>query len=162
MVSDLMTLELAERAKTPAGTVEVREILAADREPLAAAYLAAYLPGVAAASIDEALQEIDDTFAGEFGELRPDLTKVAVVDGRPVGTILVVKRSIWDGDLDGPFIIDLFVHPDAGGRGIGRTLLGRAIESAAAAGDEVLSLRFGEGTSEAALTLYVDAGFRER
>lgn len=160
MASDLLILELAEAASSPPRSDELRALCPSDRESLAAAYLAAYPPGVAAATLDEALQEIDDTFAGEYGELREDLTRVAEVEGRAVGTILVVTRSIWDAELDGPFVIDLFVHPNASGRGIGRSLLDGAIACAKAAGDETLSLRIGEGTSAAALALYGRAGFR--
>lgn len=163
MPSDLLTLSLTGRITTPADidAVELRAIQTSDRNALATAYLAAYPPGVAAASLSDAQKEMDDTFAGEFGRLRTDLTRVAALQGRPVGAILVVDKSIWDPQLDGPFIIDLFVHPDVRGVGVGRALLDEAVHACAAAGEATLSLRFGEGTSPAAHALYTRTGFEQ-
>ena len=123
------------------------------------AYLDAYPEGVAAEDLDDARREIDATFAGEYGVLRPDACRVAVVDGVAVGAILVVERSIWDPELAGPFIIDLFVAPASTGRGFGAALIVSAIEACSRAGDARLSLRIGEGTSDAASHLYSRLGF---
>lgn len=76
--------------------------------------------------------------------------------------VLVVGKSIWDPQLHGPFIIDLFVHPDVRGMGVGRALLDDAVHACARAEDATLSLRVGEGTSPAALALYTRAGFQQR
>lgn len=103
---------------------------------------------------------MDATFRGEFGELRADASATAWVDGQLAGAIMVVTRSIWDADVDGPFIIELFAAPDVRGRRVGRTLLHRAMSACAAAGDGALSLRFGEGTSQAAMAIYLDLGFQ--
>lgn len=161
--SDLMTLSLTGRTTTPASidAVELRGIQTSDRDALATAYLAAYPPGVAATSLSDAQQEMDDTFADEFGVLRHDLSRVATIEDRPVGAILVADKSIWDPQLDGPFIIDLFVHPEARGLGVGRALLETALHACARAGDVTLSLRVGEGTSPAALAFYTRAGFQQ-
>lgn len=116
MPSVLMTLTLAGRSTHTPGkidAVKLRGIEMSDRDALAAAYLAANSPGVAAASLRDARQEMDSTLDGEFGTLRTDLTRVAEVQGLPIGAMLVVEESIWDSELDGPFIIDLFVHPEA-------------------------------------------------
>jgi hypothetical protein len=90
MPSDLMTLSLTRRTTTPANidAVELRGIQTSDRDALATAYLAAYPPGVAATSLNDARQEMDDTFTGEFGALRHDLTRVATFEDRPVGASL--------------------------------------------------------------------------
>lgn len=162
MPSDLLTLTLAGHFTTPVvpvGAVELRAIQLSDRDTLAAAYFAAYPPGVAAATLSEAQQEMDQTFAGDFGTLRSDLTRVATLHRLPVGAILVVEKSIWDPQLEGPFIIDLFVHPDVKGMGLGRALLDEVIHACGAAGDATLSLRTGDGTSPAAHALYARAGF---
>ena len=76
-----------------------------------------------------------------------------------LGAVLVAEGSIWDGWLAGPFIIDLFVSPQARGIGAGRLLLEHAVRACRAAGDERVSLHIGEGTSPAALRLYQGLGF---
>lgn len=129
------------------------------REQLAQAYLDAYPPGVAAENLDEALQEIDATFTDEYGKLRLDASWVAVQDGTAVGAILVVERSLWDPELAGPFIVDLFITPASQGRGIGRSLVEAAINACDCAGDSQISLRIGDGTSAAAGHLYAVLGF---
>lgn len=89
-----------------------------------------------------------------------DLSGVlAHAGGRPAGAILVVERSIWDDHLDGPFVIDRFVHPEARGLGLGRSLVLAAMEACTSAGDRQLSLRVGQGTSAAAHGLYRGLGF---
>lgn len=72
---------------------------------------------------------------------------------------MAVERSIRDAVLAGPFLIDLLIAPTARGLGPGNALLDHAIRVCAHAGDPRLSLRFGEGTSDAAMTLYRRSGF---
>ncbi|WP_058233843.1 GNAT family N-acetyltransferase [Devriesea agamarum] len=131
-------------------------------DAIAAAYFKAYPPGIACTTLAGAVQEIRDTFAGEYGALRYDASAIAVINHRVVGAVLVVHRSIWDSDLLGPFIIDLFVDPAARGQGLGKTLLHHAINTCAIAGDEQISLRIGDGTSLAAHALYEGLGFVRR
>lgn len=161
MPSGVMTLRLAGTASTLIA-VDLQPLDAASTDELAAAYLNAYPPGVACNTLDEAVQEIRDTFAGEYGTLRHDASAMAILNGRVLGAVLVVERSIWDAELDGPFIIDLFVDPVARGTGLGRALVQHAVNQCAAAGDEGLSLRVGEGTSPAAHALYRSLGFVSR
>ena len=85
---------------------------------------------------------------------------MAEAGGRPAGAVLTVERSIWDEGLEGPFVIDLFVDPQLRGRGIGRALMTGAMLACRNAGDAQLSLRVGEGTSDAAHRLYGSLGFR--
>ncbi|HMS36706.1 MAG TPA: GNAT family N-acetyltransferase [Arachnia sp.] len=161
MPSDILTIVLSAFA-TNARPPTVRPVSPTDESELVVLYLRSYPPDIGAQDLDEARAEIRATFAGEFGVLRLDSSFVAVDSGRVVGAVLVVERSIWDDDLDGPFIIDLFVDPDARGRGHGRRLVEAALAACAAQGDERLSLRFGEGTSPAAFALYESLGFEER
>ncbi|MCT1460380.1 GNAT family N-acetyltransferase [Aestuariimicrobium sp. p3-SID1156] len=158
MPSDLMTLHLTAATSQSTPT----ELVPLDRgrtQELAEAYFNAYPPGIACTTTDEAVREIHETFAGEYGDLRCDASAMAVHDGRVVGAVFVVERSIWDAELDGPFIIDLFVDPVAQGMGLGRALVQHAANQCAAAGDEQLSLRVGAGTSLAAQALYEHLGF---
>ncbi|MGO3152503.1 MAG: GNAT family N-acetyltransferase [Galactobacter sp.] len=160
MSSDLLTCHL-KRSTAPQPRAD-HSLVPLDprwRDQLALAYLNAYPPGVAAKNLDVALQEIDDTFAGEYGKLRNDASWVAIQDGGAVGAVHVVERSIWDPELPGPFIIDLFVAPASTGRGLGRSLIRAAVAACSQEGDTQLSLRIGDGTSAAAAHLYADHGF---
>lgn len=158
MPSDLMTLHLSGPTSQPT-TADLVPLDPNRIQELAEAYFNAYPLGIACNTLEEAVQEMRETFAGEYGSLRHDASAMAVYQGRVVGAIFVVERSIWDAELDGPFIIDLFVDPVAQGAGLGRALVQHAISECVAAGDEQLSLRVGEGTSPAAHALYKSLGF---
>ncbi len=160
MPSDLLTLALQPHEELqPHSDPSLVPMDLRWRDQLALAYLDAYPPGVAAENLDDARQDIDDTFAGEYGTLRNDASWVALQGGRAVGAVHVVERSIWDPELPGPFIIDLFVAPAAAGQGLGRSLIRAAVAACTQAGDTQLSLRIGAGTSAAAAHLYVGHGF---
>lgn len=116
MPSDLMTLHLSG-ATPPSPSAALVPLDASRAHELAEVYFNAYPQGVACNTLAEAAHEIRDTFAGEYGSLRRDASAMAVLSGRVVGAVLVVERSIWDADLDGPFIIDLFVDPVDRGAG---------------------------------------------
>ena len=161
MPSDLMTLHLTG-ATPQSPSVDLVPLDTNRTQELAKAYFNAYPPGIACNTLEEAVQEIRETFAGEYGSLRHDASAMAAHQGRVLGAVLVVERSIWDAELDGPFIIDLFVDPVAQGAGLGRARVQHAISQCTEAGDEQLSLRVGEGTSPAAHALYTDLGFVSR
>lgn len=153
-------LARAELTAHPTG-YRLTPLSVADTHDLAHAYAAAYPPEVGAASFDEAVAEITATFAGDYGTIRFDASfAVRREDGAAVGAILVTERSIWDEGLPGPFIIDLFIHPANRNEGSGRKLVEHAMRACAEQGDTSLSLRFGEGTSDAASRIYCELGFR--
>lgn len=127
---------------------------------LAAAYFAAYPPGIAAGTLAEAQTEMEETFAHEFGQLLENASFVALQQGSPIGAIFVVEESIWDEELFDPFIIDLFVDPRHQGQGLGCALISAAMSACKERGAATLSLRIGDGTSGAALELYKRLGFR--
>lgn len=91
--------------------------------------------GVGASQASPTATRIDETLASEFGALRSDACWLAYAGGKPAGAILVVERSIWDDPLDGPFIVDLFVHPEARGLGLGHLLVMAAMGACTSAGD---------------------------
>lgn len=127
---------------------------------LAEAYFTAYPPGMAVASRAEAREEMAATFAQEYGRVLETASFMAVRESKAVGAILVVARSIWDEQLAGPFIIDLFTAPTHQGHQLGRSLIAAAMLACKEQGARTLSLRIGGGTSPAAHHLYAQAGFR--
>lgn len=66
-------------------------------------------------------------------DIRDNLVWVAEVDGRVVGGIVIVLSK-------DAHIANLAVHPDAGGHGVGRALIARAIAAASEAGFAVIHL----------------------
>ncbi|KWR74021.1 hypothetical protein RN04_02100 [Arthrobacter sp. W1] len=162
MPSDVLQVDLHQSDLTPAVSSYADICNAKSSSPvaLAAAYFAAYPPGIAAATLAEAQTEMEETFAHEFGQLVEDASFVALHQGKPIGAIFVVEESIWDEDLLGPFIIDLFVDPRHQGHGLGNALIVAAMAACKKRGDDTLSLRIGDGTSGAALALYRRLGFR--
>lgn len=161
MPSDLRIIDLTttRRVPTQATTCRIRQLTRADSPSLAAVYCDSYPPDIGAADLAEAEADIAATFAGDYGVLLWNASRVAEVDGQIVGAILVTERSIWEEHLEGPFIIELFVSPASRSAGIGRLLVLAAIEACRASGHNTLSLRVGDGTSAAAFNLYEQLGF---
>lgn len=156
-LADLVTL--ADPAAT--GPYAYEPLDHRHREQVAELYRLSYPPHIGAADRAEALAEMDATFAGDYGRLLPAASLVAVDGARAVGSVQVVHRSPWDPDLHCPFVIELFVHPDARGHGLGRSLLARAAAACLRRGETQLALRTDdEGTSAAARHLYRVAGMR--
>ncbi|RKQ36837.1 GNAT family N-acetyltransferase [Kocuria tytonis] len=163
MPSDLLRLSLAPTVSASvdrqSSQIGIRPLEAVDTAALAEVYFDSYPRGVAVDDVGAARKDIESTFCGDYGRLRLDASASAWRGNRLVGAVMVVERSIWDKHLDGPFIIELFVSPSSRRVGAGRALLQHAIATCVAAGDPALSLRFGEGTSSAAMKLYHDLGF---
>lgn len=164
MPDDILTLQLIHplTLSSHAGDLAVRPLRISDRDSLAQLYLASYPPNVGSANLADAAAEMDSTLSGEYGSLRFDASFIALVDKTPVGAILTTSRSIWDQDLEGPFIIELFVSPSHRGQGAGRLLVIQASRACEQNLDPALSLRVGKGTSPAAFRLYEQLGFRRR
>ena len=163
MPSDVLQADLQRSDFTPTISVYA-DICNADpssAKALAGAYFAAYPPGIAAGTLAEAQAEMEETFAHEYGELLDTASFVAVHQGKPIGAIFVVEKSIWDATLSGPFIIDLFIEPKHQGNGLGHALISAAMSACKKRGARTLSLRIGDGTSGAAQKLYTQLGFRK-
>jgi ribosomal-protein-alanine N-acetyltransferase len=98
-----------------------------------------------------------ESYVGEPGFL------VAVGDDEDVSVLLgyVVADTVPNHGTPLGHVKDLAVAPDYRGEGVGRTLLGRAIEAleSAGAGSVKLEVRI---TNEAALSLYRSFGFEHR
>lgn len=115
-------------------------------------YFEAYDPGVASATEAEALEDIELTFAGEYGVLAPNLSRLAWTDNQLVGALLVVDRAPWPDTPDCPFIIELFTARSHRRTGIAKLLL-------AGCSSVTVALRV-EDTNTAALALYRSVGFQ--
>lgn len=162
MPSDLRILDLRTFPLPPScpSALTIRPLTDEDRTALAHLYLTAYPPAVGATDMEDAGAEIDASLGGEYGELLPEASLLAEDGGAVSGAILTTTRSLWDTELEGPFVIDLFTGPPYRGRGIGRALVLGAAQACRERGDSTLSLRVGEGTSRAAHALYSSLGFR--
>ncbi|MEV4261685.1 GNAT family N-acetyltransferase [Kribbella sp. NPDC049584] len=124
----------------------------ADAVALGRLYFESYEPGVAAASEQDALDDINLTFEDGYGVLTPTLSRLAWADGRLVGALLVVERAPWPDTPDCPFIIELFTARSHRRLGIARLLLNQC-------SDVTVALRV-QDDNASALALYYSAGFR--
>lgn len=124
-----------------------------DAAALGRLYFEAYDPGVAAATEQEALEDINVSFEGGYGVLTPDLSRLAWDGGELAGALLVVERAPWPDTPDCPFIIELFTARSHRRRGIAKLLL-------ASCSAVTVALRV-EDNNTPALTLYRATGFQE-
>jgi ribosomal protein S18 acetylase RimI-like enzyme len=87
---------------------------------------------------------------------------VVLLSGSPPDglSLLRFRLALWSEGLEA-YLQELYVVPARRGRGIGRELLGRAIEFARAAGADGIDLNTGE-TDTAARALYESMGFTNR
>lgn len=90
-----------------------------------------------------------------FGEPDPDVDAfVAVLDGAPIGSVMISRREDERGWLS-----KFFVDGRHRGRGVGRALLAKAVEAARARGLHTLGLDT-RGVMKAAIHLYEATGWR--
>ncbi len=166
MTTSTLVGQLSSIAAMPALApfdVQFRPLTSSDCEELAQLYLDSYPPGAAVATLDEALADVDATFAGEYGELWHAASLVALSNDELVGSIQVVHQSPWDPDLSCPFVIELFVEPNRRRQRIGAALLQRSASICLEDGQSSMALRTaGNAASPHALRLYRTAGMRPR
>ena len=136
----------------PVDGVVLRSPTRDDAVGLGQLYFASYTPGVAAATPEEAFEDIELTFEGAYGVLDLDLSWLAWVGAELVGALLVVERAPWPDTPGCAFIVELFTAPTHRRLGIGRLLL-------AASANVTIALRVDEN-NVAALALYRRLGFR--
>ncbi|MEV5963526.1 GNAT family N-acetyltransferase [Kribbella sp. NPDC051952] len=110
-----------EAASVPG--VVLRPLSVADTVALGRLYFEAYEPGVASATLAEAIEDIELSFEGHYGVLDLELSRLAWVGDEAVGAMLVVERAPWSDTPDCPFIIELFTAPTHRRQGIARLLL---------------------------------------
>ena len=148
-------------ASVPDG-VGVRPQEIADVTELGALYWDSYPKGVAAVDLEDAIEEMEGVFEGEYGEPLEAASLVAVgSDGQLIGCIQTVTNAPWEGTPKGAFVIELFVHPEHRRHGLGRALLLSAAAACEQAGWTTLALNAQDATSAEAIHLYRNLGFLE-
>jgi predicted N-acetyltransferase YhbS len=155
--------EPVAQTPVPAG-VRIAALGRRGPDELLDAYVAAYGPGHpdhrAGLGREEERELLAHLMDGdEIGPLLP-ASRVALAnrDGRVLGALLVHDFSGVAPPLGGPWVGELFAHPDAPG-GTGSALLATGIAAAGAAGLEALGLAVTDGNP--AERLYARFGFRE-
>jgi ribosomal protein S18 acetylase RimI-like enzyme len=124
----------------------------------------------------EAVGRLLHDFNSEFGDLTPGAAKLAVrvrellADGQiavlvggdgPDGVaVMSFRPSLWTQALE-CYLAELYVVPALRGRGLGRALLGAALELARETGADYICLATSED-DVAARSLYESAGFTNR
>ncbi len=139
----------------------IRAVEAGDAEALSRLYFTAYAAGDAAASIEEARDDIAATFAGGYGPLWPEASPVVVTGSRIVAAALVVHHAPWPDAPAGPFVIEVLTDRTHRRRGLARAVLSRAMRVAlnGGGGTDTIGLRVGEDNT-GARWLYAALGFR--
>ncbi|MGB0438803.1 MAG: GNAT family N-acetyltransferase [Primorskyibacter sp.] len=132
------------RAATQADIPEITDVLRAAYAPYAD------VPG---------LPDMTADVAGDFAQTqRPTQARVA-----QSGTGRIVGLVMWRGPIAGDphaHIMQLAVHPDMAGQGLGRGLLDQVTQAAKAAGASYLTLSTHRAMT-AALALYARLGWRK-
>lgn len=141
----------------PAGYL-IRPAKRDDLDALGALYFIAYPRGVAGATVDEATADVRAAFDGDYGDLWLDASLIVERHGAVVGAIQIVHSAPWDDVPPGPFIIELFVHPDHRRQGLGGVLLTQSLATIRAAGATTVGLRVADD-NHGALALYRQLGF---
>lgn len=140
--------------------LSIRSVEQKDTEEVGRLYFASYPAGLVGANVDDAIQEIEQTFAGAYGDLWTEASPVAVVRDEVVAALLTVRQAPWDETPEGPFLIELFVHPDFRRRGLARYCLETCLRHICEHGENSASLRV-LSENGPALRLYESFGFVE-
>jgi ribosomal protein S18 acetylase RimI-like enzyme len=128
-----------------------------DRTGLADLYFAAYSRDIVqdhAAAVDE----IEETFRGEYGQLDLMASPVLVSLDVIAGAVLTVEEAPWQDTPPGPFIIEVMVHPDHRRLGLAECMMKATAERLAARGKQTMALRVLSDNVKA-LALYKNLGF---
>ncbi|WP_298132399.1 GNAT family N-acetyltransferase [Micropruina sp.] len=147
--------------ETPAG-VTLRPQMPSDAQALGALYWDSYPKGAAAVDLEDAVEEMEGVFAGEYGAPVEQASLVVEdSDGTVIGCVQTVTSPPWEGIPAVPFVIELFVHPEHRRRGLGTLLLLSAANACHELGWESMALNVQEETAGEAQHLYNRLGFVE-
>ena len=157
LTANLADLPLAERS-TP-DDFALRGTEDRDIQVLADLYFSAY-PSEIVADEAAALEEIEVTFKGEYGELDAAASPLIATGNRVVAAVLTVKQAPWDNTPPGPFLIEVIVHPDYRRQGLARVAILEAASTLLSQGHQTVALRV-MSDNDAAMKLYGSLGFRQ-
>lgn len=132
----------------------------ADLEAIGGLYFDSYPPGVACATLDEAIDDVRLSFEGGYGEYWHGASPVLERAEEVVGAVMTVRRPIWEDVADRPFIIEVLVDPGHRRQGVARALMTEVLRVTKREGEEAVSLR-AAADNHPALNLYVSLGFVE-
>ncbi len=145
----------------PTGVV-VRPQVPGDSDALGALYWDSYPKGVAAVDLEDAIEEMEGVFEGEYGTPVESASLVAEMsDGTLVGCVQTVTSPPWEGIPAVPFVIELFVHPGHRRGGLGTALLLMAADACVQQGWQSIAINVQEETAREATHLYRALGFAE-
>jgi N-alpha-acetyltransferase 10/11 len=142
----------------PPPDIDVRASSTDDLSILADLYFEAYDPGIASATIEEAVADIEASFRGDYGEYWFDASPLALREGVPVAAVMTVRRAPWTDVPPCPFVIETFTSRPHRRLGLARLLLAHTMETIAVEGERQLALRVATDNAPA-LQLYRDLGF---
>ncbi|MEY2475893.1 MAG: N-alpha-acetyltransferase 10/11, partial [Actinomycetota bacterium] len=129
-----------------------------DTEALGALYFDAYDPGSAATTLQDAVEDIEASFGGAYGQMWDEATRVVTREGQIVAGVLTVVRAPWDDVPECPFVIELFTARAHRRRGLSSHLVAETLAAAARANEPAIALRV-DAQNGAAMRLYESLGF---
>lgn len=136
----------------------VREMRREDLEAVGRLYFEAYDPGVACATLEEAVADIVASFDGVYGEFWFEASPVILHGHELVAAVMTVRRAPWDDVPDCPFIIELFTDRTYRRQGLARHLITATAKTMWSAGETAMALRVDQANTPAR-RLYGSLGF---
>lgn len=95
----------------------------ADIEALGELYFHSYEIGEACETKEDAIDDINNSFKGAYGQFWFESSKVIEHNKLLVGAILVVHKNSWDDSITCPYIIELFIKKEFRHLGLARNLI---------------------------------------
>lgn len=136
---------------------QVYQIKDQDRLALADLYSAVY-PKDIVADVTAARDEIEQTFAGAYGQLDMAASSVLWYNNVIVGAVMTVEAAPWFDIPPGPFVIEVMVHPAHQRLGLATYLMQWISHDLIARGKRTMALRV-MSDNAGARALYSKLGF---
>ncbi len=138
--------------------LRLRRMAPSDAPALGPLYFESYDPGISWSTLQEAADDTDAWFNGEYGSPWWDGSLVVQDGDNVVAAVFCVQRAPWPDTPDCPFVTDLFTDRRYRRRGLAQAMLTTALDAAATIERPQLSLRVLPDNGPA-LALYRSLGF---